>query len=159
MNRPKSSSQLLAGRTRSRSSVITTTTSPLNGNGGTNGKAVDRKGRATSARREEKLPSLAKINKEIMDKSAELLGQKGMEPQTLVDWIQDKRGEILAAVVNNLPTDNSRQAVLYLYEVWPGQVHAYMAPIPVPGYWQHCHALKADLLHAESGWSDTVQPG
>ena len=99
MNRPKSSSRLLASRTRSRSSVITTTTSPLNGNGGTNGNGVaaERKGRATSARREEKLPSLAKINREIMDKSAELLGQREMKPQTLVDWIKDKRGEIVVA--------------------------------------------------------------
>ena len=103
MNRPKSTSRLLASRTRSRSSVISTTTSTLNGNGGTNGngKATDRKGRATSARREEKLPSLAKINREIMDKSAELLGQKGMEPQTLVDWISDKRGDINKGDINN----------------------------------------------------------
>ena len=47
----------------------------------------------------EKLPSLTKINREIMDMSAELLGQKGMDPQTLVDWIQDKRGRILLSAV------------------------------------------------------------
>ena len=91
MNRPKSTSRLLAGRSRSRSSVITTTTSTINGNG--NGKATERNGRATSARRDDKLPSLAKINREIMDKSAELLGQKGMAPQILVEWIADKRGD------------------------------------------------------------------
>ena len=87
MNRPKSSSRLLSSRSSSRS-VVTTVTTTL----GQDGKVGDRRGRATSARRDEKLPSLAKINREIMDKSAELLGQRAMEPHTLVDWIKDKRG-------------------------------------------------------------------
>ena len=96
MNRPKSSSRLLSNRSRSRSNVLTTT-SPLNGNGKSEGKS-----RAASSKRDDnidKLPSLAKINREIMDMSAELLGQKGMDPQTLVDWIQDKRGRMLFSVV------------------------------------------------------------
>ena len=41
----------------------------------------------------DKLPSLAKINREIMDKSSELVGQKRIEPKALVEWIADKRGD------------------------------------------------------------------
>ena len=111
MNRPKSSSRLLSSRSSSRS-VVTTVTTTL----GQDGKVGDRRGRATSARRDEKLPSLAKINREIMDKSAELLGQRAMEPHTLVDWIKDKRGEVVLIYDGN-NHDNYRQAVLHLYEV------------------------------------------
>ena len=41
-----------------------------------------------------KLPSLAQVNRDIMDKSAELVGKTGLTPQFLVDWISDKRGNI-----------------------------------------------------------------
>ena len=92
MNRPKSTSRLLSSRSSSRSSVVTTVTSSI-------GHGAERRGRATSAKRDDKLPSLAKINREIMDKSAELLGQREMEPHTLVDWIKDKRGNMLNAYV------------------------------------------------------------
>ena len=57
-----------------------------------------RSSRASSARRngerdkEVKLPSLAQVNRDIMDKSAELVGKTGLTPQFLVDWISDKRG-------------------------------------------------------------------
>ena len=79
MHRPKtSSSRLGAGR-----SVTTSSTTPL-------GR------RSSSAKRgeEQKLPSMKAINREISDKSAELLGRSGMEPRELVDWIQGKRGQL-----------------------------------------------------------------
>ena len=36
--------------------------------------------------------ALTQINREIMDKSAELVGRRGLTPEFLVDWIADKRG-------------------------------------------------------------------
>ena len=38
------------------------------------------------------MPTLAQVNREIGDKSAELVGQRALEPEKLVDWISDKRG-------------------------------------------------------------------
>ena len=35
---------------------------------------------------------MTQINREIMDKSAELVGRRGLTPEFLVDWISDKRG-------------------------------------------------------------------
>ena len=49
------------------------------------------KGRSGS-QREEKLPSLAQVNREITELSSELVGRRAMEPGELVDWISDKRG-------------------------------------------------------------------
>ena len=52
-------------------------------------------GRSRSSQREEKLPSLAQVNREITELSAELVGRRAMEPGELVEWISDKRGEAL----------------------------------------------------------------
>ena len=109
MNRPKSSSRLLSSRSSSRT-VVTTVTTSL----GQDGKVGDRRGRATSARRAEKLPSLAKINREIMDKSAELLGQRGMEPHTLVDWIKDKRGKVEVSVLVKIMIPTGKLCCIYM---------------------------------------------
>ena len=50
-------------------------------------------GRSRSSQRDEKLPSLAQVNREITELSAELVGRRAMEPGELVEWISDKRGE------------------------------------------------------------------
>ena len=50
------------------------------------------RGRSLSSQRE-KLPTLAQVNREISDKSAELLGRRAMDVGQLVDWIADKRGQ------------------------------------------------------------------
>ena len=52
-----------------------------------------RSSRSSSGRRDDKLPTLAQVNKEIMDKSAELLGKRGLTPHFLAPWIADKRGD------------------------------------------------------------------
>ena len=49
-------------------------------------------GRSRSSQREEKLPSLAQVNREITELSSELVGRRAMEPGELVEWISDKRG-------------------------------------------------------------------
>ena len=116
LNRPKSSRLLSRGNASEKengkrngdgkSNVTETSTTSIAGLGynikflvATKEIILGRRGsRASSARRngdrdkEVKLPSLAQVNRDIMDKSAELVGKTGLTPQFLVDWISDKRG-------------------------------------------------------------------
>ena len=87
-NRPKSS-RLLAGRARA-TVMETSTTTSLSSDSSTPGSS----GRQRS-KRDQKLPSLAKINQEIMDASVELVKRGAMEPAELVSWIADKKGVII----------------------------------------------------------------
>ena len=59
-------------------------------------------GRSRSSQRDEKLPTLAQVNREICDKSSELLGRREMVPAQLVDWISDKRGRQTMANLSDL---------------------------------------------------------
>ena len=52
-------------------------------------------GNGRSSQREEKLPSLAQVNREITELSSELVGRRAMEPGELVEWISDKKGGLL----------------------------------------------------------------
>ena len=104
MRRPKSSRLLSKGNSKDDAEVVQSSTTslpkskksfknifhilifvPLNVEG------VGR-GRSLSSQRE-KLPTLAQVNREISDKSAELLGRRAMDVGQLVDWIADKRGQ------------------------------------------------------------------
>ena len=115
-------------------------------------------GRSRSSRRDGKLPTLAQVNREISDKSAELVGQKGLEPRQLVEWISDKRGRELSQSVQQ-PSLLHRKTLLYLHEVRRGEVLALLAPVQVRGDGQQCHQVQADLLHTQPGRPDTVCSG
>ena len=57
-----------------------------------------------------------------MDKSAELVGKRGLAPEFLVDWIADKRGELChmsseEVIMYVNVSKYYRKALLHLHEV------------------------------------------
>ena len=96
LNRPKSSRLLSRGKQQegNEKNVASSTTSVLGSESSRSKLGSRRSSRSSSGRRDEKLPSLAQVNKEIMDQSSELLGKTGLTPDFLAKWISDKRGDI-----------------------------------------------------------------
>ena len=100
LNRPKSSRLLSRGQQKGNENVVSSSTTALGMARKDTRVAMilliligRRSSRSSSGRRDDKLPTLAQVNKEIMDKSAELLGKKALTPQFLAPWIADKRGD------------------------------------------------------------------